>query len=261
MVTGHLKHCKKLLKLPFTATNKSAIITSMGTVKVNLDKFKATYTKAARTNKDANKIWYNKYFLLFSIFGYYALCRGVTSDFLGFKQVRRAGHAAAAAASKGGGPLLTHLKIDDILDNQVFITALELEIKRQLGQVQYEFENARTAAAQQAAVAPVVAAVPIAAKADLKDKLVERIVAAIEREPIEINLTFDATKARKALAALAALAAIGGSKKRSRTVTIKSDSMPKTVKGLKTRKKLLKKKIRKMNKRIKLNKNRIIKLK
>ena len=52
----------------------------------------------------------------------------------------------------------------------------------------------------------------------------------------------------------------GGSKKK-RTVTIKSDAMPKTVKGLKTRKKLLKEKIKKAEKKVKLNKNRVIRLK
>jgi len=52
----------------------------------------------------------------------------------------------------------------------------------------------------------------------------------------------------------------GGSKKK-RTVTIKSNAMPKTVKGLKTRKKLLKKKIKDAEKKVKLNKNRVIKLK
>ena len=55
-------------------------------------------------------------------------------------------------------------------------------------------------------------------------------------------------------------AAIGGSKKK-RTVTIKSDAMPKTVKGLETRKKLLKEKIKDAEKKVKLNKNRVIKLK
>tara|TARA_B110000211_G_scaffold92073_1_gene107284 strand:+ start:2045 stop:3082 length:1038 start_codon:yes stop_codon:yes gene_type:complete len=52
----------------------------------------------------------------------------------------------------------------------------------------------------------------------------------------------------------------GGSKKK-RTVTIKSEPMPKTVKGLKTRKKLLKKKIKDAEKKVKLNKNRVIRLK
>tara|TARA_B110000208_G_scaffold192028_1_gene261930 strand:- start:7608 stop:7772 length:165 start_codon:yes stop_codon:yes gene_type:complete len=51
----------------------------------------------------------------------------------------------------------------------------------------------------------------------------------------------------------------GGSKKR--TVTIKSDAMPKTVKGLKTRKKLLEKKIKDAEKKVKLNKNRVVRLK
>ena len=55
-------------------------------------------------------------------------------------------------------------------------------------------------------------------------------------------------------------AAKGGSKKK-RTVTIKSDAMPKTVKGLETRKKLLKEKIKDAEKKVKLNKNRVIKLK
>ena len=52
----------------------------------------------------------------------------------------------------------------------------------------------------------------------------------------------------------------GGSKKK-RTVTIKSNAMPKTVKGLQTKKKLLKKKIKKAEKKVKLSKDRIIKLK
>ena len=52
----------------------------------------------------------------------------------------------------------------------------------------------------------------------------------------------------------------GGSKKK-RTVIIKSEAMPKTVKGLETRKKLLKEKIKKTEKKVKLNKNRVIKLK
>tara|TARA_B110000977_G_scaffold178619_1_gene236434 strand:- start:279 stop:740 length:462 start_codon:yes stop_codon:yes gene_type:complete len=51
----------------------------------------------------------------------------------------------------------------------------------------------------------------------------------------------------------------GGSKKR--TVIIKSNILPKTVKGLKTRKKLLKKRIKKAEKKVKLSKNRIIRLK
>ena len=63
-----------------------------------------------------------------------------------------------------------------------------------------------------------------------------------------------------ALVAAAAPAKTGGSKKK-RTVTIKSNAMPKTVKGLKTRKKLLKKKIKDAEKKVKLNKNRVIKLK
>ena len=53
---------------------------------------------------------------------------------------------------------------------------------------------------------------------------------------------------------------IGGRKKK-RTVTIKSESIPKTVKGLKTRKKLLKEKIKKAEKKVQLSKNRIIRLK
>ena len=61
-------------------------------------------------------------------------------------------------------------------------------------------------------------------------------------------------------AAAAAAAASGGSKKK-RTVTIKSEPMPKTVKGLQTRKKLLKKRIKKAEKKVKLSKNRIIRLK
>tara|TARA_B110000208_G_scaffold192028_1_gene261929 strand:- start:5745 stop:7568 length:1824 start_codon:yes stop_codon:yes gene_type:complete len=61
-------------------------------------------------------------------------------------------------------------------------------------------------------------------------------------------------------AAAPAPAKTGGSKKK-RTVTIKSNAMPKTVKGLKTRKKLLKKKIKDAEKKVKLNKNRVIKLK
>ena len=52
----------------------------------------------------------------------------------------------------------------------------------------------------------------------------------------------------------------GGSKKK-RTVTIKSNSLPKTVKGLKTRKKELKDKIKKAEKKVQLNKDRIIRLK
>ena len=60
--------------------------------------------------------------------------------------------------------------------------------------------------------------------------------------------------------AAAPAAAKGGSKKK-RTVTIKSDAMPKTVKGLETRKKLLKEKIKDVEKKVKLNKNRVIKLK
>ena len=55
-------------------------------------------------------------------------------------------------------------------------------------------------------------------------------------------------------------AASGGSKK-TRTVTIKSNAMPKTVKGLQTKKKLLKKKIKKAEKKVKLSKDRIIRLK
>jgi len=51
----------------------------------------------------------------------------------------------------------------------------------------------------------------------------------------------------------------GDSKKRN--VTIKSYTIPKTVKGLKTRKKLLKKRIKKAEKKVKLSKNRIIRLK
>ena len=58
---------------------------------------------------------------------------------------------------------------------------------------------------------------------------------------------------------IAARQATGGSKKR--TVTIKSDAMPKTVKGLKTRKKLLEKKIKDAETKVKLNKNRVIRLK
>ena len=63
-----------------------------------------------------------------------------------------------------------------------------------------------------------------------------------------------------AVSPAAALAASGGSKKK-RTVTIKSEPMPKTVKGLQTRKKLLKKRIKKAEKKVKLSKNRIIRLK
>ena len=55
------------------------------------------------------------------------------------------------------------------------------------------------------------------------------------------------------------ITSIGGSKKR--TVIIKSNILPKTVKGLKTRKKLLKKRIKKAEKKVKLSKNRIIRLK
>ena len=52
-----------------------------------------------------------------------------------------------------------------------------------------------------------------------------------------------------------------GGRKKKRTVTIKSESIPKTVKGLKTRKKLLKEKIKKAEKKVQLSKNRIIRLK
>lgn len=52
-----------------------------------------------------------------------------------------------------------------------------------------------------------------------------------------------------------------GGRKKKRTVTIKSESLPKTVKGLKTRKKLLKEKIKKAEKKVQLSKNRIIRLK
>ena len=189
----------------------------------------------------------------------------------------------------GGNPHLTHLKIDEILDNPVFMDALQKKIAEQLEDpsIHYDFDNARTllartplttrgsspagSAAAVAAPAPVVTAAPAApaaapaatlsAEDDLKNKLVERIVAAIDRKPIEIKLKIGQAVAIGAAASADATEASGGSKKKSRTVTIKSDSMPKTVKGLKTRKKLLKKKIRKMNKRIKLNKKRIIKLK
>ena len=52
-----------------------------------------------------------------------------------------------------------------------------------------------------------------------------------------------------------------GGRKKKRTITIKSESIPKTVKGLKTRKKLLKEKIKKAEKKVQLSKNRIIRLK
>tara|TARA_B110000977_G_scaffold193381_2_gene268296 strand:+ start:766 stop:1203 length:438 start_codon:yes stop_codon:yes gene_type:complete len=67
-------------------------------------------------------------------------------------------------------------------------------------------------------------------------------------------------EARRTAAEAAAESKIGGSKKK-RTVTIKSDAMPKTIKGLETRKKLLKKRIKKAEKKVKLSKNRIIRLK
>ena len=57
------------------------------------------------------------------------------------------------------------------------------------------------------------------------------------------------------------VAPVSGGSKKTRTVTIKSNAMPKTVKGLQTRKKLLKKKIKKAEKKVKLSKDRIIRLK
>jgi len=209
------------------------------------------------------------------------------------RKLAQAGYAGADAAATGGGPHLTHLKIDDILDDKDnFMDPLQLKIAVQLGQVHYDFENARTLLAQTplttrgsgpesiaaatktqtpAVPAASAAAVPAAAPAtvpsaeeDLKNKLVERIVAAIDRSPIPIKLEIkqlsfsNVHNILNSSPLLSSSKISGGSKKKSRTVTIKSDSMPKTVKGLKTRKKLLKKKIRKMNKRIKLNKKRIV---
>ena len=188
----------------------------------------------------------------------------------------------------GGNPHLTHLKIDEILDNPVFMNELQQKIAEQLDDIRYDFDNARTLLAQNplatrgdrplgvaaatsapvgTAAAPAPAAAPAtvpSAEEDLKNKLVERIVAAIDRSPIPIKLEIkqlsfsNVHNILKSSPLLSSLKTSGGSKKKSRTVTIKSDSMPKTVKGLKTRKKLLKKKIRKMNKRIKLNKKRIV---
>ena len=67
-------------------------------------------------------------------------------------------------------------------------------------------------------------------------------------------------KLKKKMELIVDTAASGGSKK-TRTVTIKSNAMPKTVKGLQTKKKLLKKKIKKAEKKVKLSKDRIIRLK
>ena len=74
-----------------------------------------------------------------------------------------------------------------------------------------------------------------------------------------INTTKTNPLAKPAMCKKDTLPSSGGSKKR--TVTIKSNVLPKTVKGLKTRKKLLKERIKKAEKKVKLSKNRIIRLK
>ena len=84
-------------------------------------------------------------------------------------------------------------------------------------------------------------------------------VAALPATVEEVSPEADASAVVERAAAATA-SKTGGSKKK-RTVTIKSDVMPKTVKGLETRKKLLKKRIKKAEKKVKLNKNRVIKLK
>ena len=97
-------------------------------------------------------------------------------------------------------------------------------------------------------------------------KLLETITALIRRLPKDEKEKYmklyikTKTAAIEAFKAAKAAPASGGSKK-TRTVTIKSNAMPKTVKGLQTKKKLLKKKIKKAEKKVKLSKDRIIRLK